>query len=401
MARNGNDRHPWNILVLFFVLGCTSFGGPVAHLGYFREAFVVRQQWLSEQAYADLVALCQFLPGPASSQVGMVLGFYRAGYPGALAAWLGFTLPSAVIMILFALGLQQFQAVVTSGVLHCLKLVAVAVVVHAVWGMGRTFCTDSLKFTFMVLSVGMMLWLPYSWTPILVMVCAALAGIMLLPTPKTQTMHDLPSSALTRRSGYIGLLLFVGLLLVLPLLAAILPWHGLAMLDAFYRTGSTVLGGGHVVLPVLQSEVVSRGWISNDIFLAGYGLAQALPGPLFTFAAFLGASMSTQPSGWAGGFLALIAIFLPAFLLVMAALPFWAMLGQYHKARQGLAGINAAVVGLLLASLYPSVWTGSMPLFQDVCLVLLAWLMLAVWKMPSWSIVLTGALAGRLFWGSV
>lgn len=390
------DRSPWVVLLVFLRLGLTSFGGPIAHLGYFRDEFVTRRRWMSERSYADLVALCQFLPGPASSQVGIAIGLARCGHAGALAAWVGFTLPSAFLLILFALGLDQYGEAMPSGVLHGLKVVAVAVVAQAVWGMARNLCTDVLRVSIMAAAACVILLLPSAWTQLGVIALAALLGLKLFPGAATDTDRDPLPVAIRRRTGLLWLALFAGLMLGLPLLAAQFPGATLAMVDAFYRAGALVFGGGHVVLPLLQAEVVSPGWVDGDVFLAGYGAAQAVPGPLFTFAAFLGASMTMSPSGWLGGLICLVAIFVPAFLLVAGALPFWAQLRHSLRARAALAGINAAVVGLLLAALYQPVWTSAIHAPQDFALALLGLVALMAWKWPPWLVVLVSGVLGGL-----
>ena len=385
----------WAVFLIFLRLGLTSFGGPVAHLGYFRNEFVARRRWLSEQSYADLVALCQFLPGPASSQVGMALGLGRAGYRGALAAWAGFTLPSALALILFALGLSAWGDALPVGVLHGLKVVAVAVVAQAVWGMARTLCVGVPRLALMAAAAGVALLWPGVWVQVGLIVVAGLLGLLLFPAVP-QGPHEALPIQLSRRTGAALLALFGLLLVGLPLLAAAWPSQALAMVDAFYRAGSLVFGGGHVVLPLLQSEVVPRGWVSNDTFLAGYGAAQAVPGPLFTFAAFLGAAARGTPSGWAGGLLCLLAIFVPSFLLVAGALPFWEPLRRHGRTRAALGGINAAVVGLLLAALYHPVWTSAIFTPADFGLALLALVALMHWKLPPWLVVLASGVGGGL-----
>ena len=383
----------WSVFLIFLRLGLTSFGGPIAHLGYFHHEFVSRRQWLTERSYADLVALCQFLPGPASSQVGIALGLSRAGYRGALAAWAGFTLPSAMLMILFALGLSRYGAVLSPGALHGLKIVAVAVVAQAVWGMARNLCTDVPRITLMVIAACVALLAPSAWGQVSVIVVAGWLGLMLFK-PAQRVEHDALSLPISRRAGVMWLALFLLLLVALPLLAERVTDQSLAMVDAFYRSGSLVFGGGHVVLPLLQAEVVPSGWVNNETFLAGYGAAQAVPGPLFTFAAFLGASMSVPPSGWAGAMICLLAIFAPAFLLVVGALPFWEHLRRSVRAQAALAGVNAAVVGLLLAALYQPVWTSAILKPQDFGLALVALMALMVWKLPAWLVVIGTGVAG-------
>ena len=397
MAHSPTDRpaSSWSVFLIFLRLGLTSFGGPVAHLGYFRDEFVTRRRWLSERSYGDLVALCQFLPGPASSQVGIALGLSRAGYGGALAAWLGFTLPSAVVLILFALGIAQHSTALPPGALHGLKVVAVAVVAQAVWGMARNLCSDAARISVMLIAACVALLQTSAWGQVAVISAAALAGLLLFkPTPPAA--HDALPVTLSRRAGAMWLSLFVLVLAGLPILAQLIPNQGLAMIDAFYRSGSLVFGGGHVVLPLLQAEVVPTGWVSNDVFLAGYGAAQAMPGPLFTFAAFLGASMSQAPSGWLGGLLCLLAIFAPSFLLVLGALPFWESLRRSPRTQAALAGVNAAVVGLLLAALYQPVWTSAIFSARDFGLALVGLVALMVWKLPPWLVVVGSGTLGWL-----
>lgn len=389
------DRSPWAVFLIFLRLGLTSFGGPIAHLGYFRDEFVTRRQWLTERSYADLVALCQFLPGPASSQVGIALGLSLSGYAGALAAWAGFTLPSAIALILFALGMASYGDAMPSGVLHGLKVVAVAVVAQAVWGMARNLCPDVPRITIMAATTCFVLLVSSAWGQVGVIAIAAVIGLLLFK-PQQETAHDSLPIAIRRRVGLFWLMLFVALLVGLPLLTNLFPNQALSMGDAFYRAGSLVFGGGHVVLPLLQVEVVPTGWVSNDAFLAGYGAAQAVPGPLFTFAAFLGASMNEAPSGWLGGLICLLAIFAPSFLLVVGALPFWEHLRRNTRTQAALSGINAAVVGLLLAALYQPVWTSAIHMPQDFGLALVALVALMFWKLPPWLVVVGSGVAGGL-----
>ena len=392
---NTSDIRTWAVFLIFLRLGLTSFGGPVAHLGYFRDEFVTRRQWLSERSYADLIALCQFLPGPASSQVGMALGLSRAGYSGVLAAWAGFTLPSALLLILFALGIAQYGDALSSGALHGLKIVAVAIVAQAIWGMARNLCPDPLRVSIMAISVCVVLFFPFAWGQVGVIIAAAIAGLLLFRPSPDPTHESLPITV-SRRAGTIWLALFCVLLVGLPILTNALPGQTLTMIDAFYRAGSLVFGGGHVVLPLLQAEVVPPGWVSNDAFLAGYGAAQAVPGPLFTFAAFLGASFSGSPSGWIGGGIALLAIFVPSFLLVAGALPFWEQLRRSARTQAALMGVNAAVVGLLVAALYSPVWTSAILAPQDFALALIALVALIFWKLPPWLVVIGCGAGGWL-----
>lgn len=381
--------------LIFLRLGLTAFGGPIAHLGYFREEFVHRRRWLSDAAYADLVALCQFLPGPASSQVGLALGLQRAGYRGALAAWCGFTLPSAILLILFAIGLVEFGDRLPGGLIAGLKIVAVAVVAQAVWGMAKSLCPDWPRRVLALAAAAFLLALPSAWSQIGVIVVGGLIGLSLKQSGVAAPGEAL-AAGIGRRAASLWLLLFFLGLAGLPLLAQAFPGQALAMVDAFYRAGALVFGGGHVVLPLLQAETVAPGWIGSETFLAGYGAAQAVPGPLFTFAAFLGAAGNLAPNGWSGGLLALAAIFLPAFLLVAGALPFWDALRTNQRARAALAGVNAVVVGILLAALYDPVWTSAIHGPLELLLAALAFTALILGKQAPWRVVAGCALAGAL-----
>ncbi len=385
----------WGVFRVFLRLGLTSFGGPIAHLGYFRDEFVARRGWLSESEYAELIALCQFLPGPASSQVGMAIGMSRAGIGGAAAAWCGFTLPSAVLMILFALGLTHWGAALPIGALHGLKLVAVAVVAQAVWSMARMFCIDWTRVLLAAVAALLVLWWPQAWVQVGVIALGAVAGLALRRLGSPMNGEGLTIS-LSLRTGLAMLTLFLALLLLLPLAAQYSSSSDLRVFDAFYRSGALVFGGGHVVLPLLQAEVVSPGWIDADEFLSGYGAAQAMPGPLFTFSAFLGAAMSTGSGGWIGGVLCLLAIFLPSFLLVLGVLPFWSRLRGQHGVQAALAGVNAAVVGLLLAALYDPLWTTAVRDWRDVAWVIAGVAALMWAKLPPWLVVLVMGLGGAV-----
>ncbi|MDR6448628.1 chromate transporter [Paraburkholderia terricola] len=384
---------PWALLFIFLRLGLTSFGGPAAHLGYFRDEFVKRRRWLDEHTFGDIVALCQFLPGPGSSQVGIAIGWLRGGLGGALAAWLGFTLPSVVLLVGFAYGFTHLTDATSLHLVHGLKLAAVAVVAQAVWSMGRTLCPDRARATFAIGAAAAVVMLGATYGQLASIVVAGVAGAALL---KTST--EVPGAPLgmpgTKAGAFVCLCAFVLLLFGLPALAASLRVHALDLFAAFYRVGSLVFGGGHVVLPLLQAVVVPRGWLSTNEFMAGYGAAQAVPGPLFSFAAFLGAASKGQPSGVGGALIATAAIFLPSFLLVGAALPLWGQLRAFASMRRAMAGINAAVVGILLAALYDPVWTSAVHGGADFVLVLIALLLLGWWRAPSWAVVLiTTALA--------
>ena len=375
----------------FLKLGLTSFGGPIAHLGYFRNEFVNRRKWLDEAAYADLVALCQFLPGPASSQVGIALGLSRGGYLGAFAAWTAFTMPSAIALVLFASGLASVGDTIGGGWLHGLKVAAVAVVASAIFGMARNLAPDRERATVAVIAAIIALALPSAWGQISGIIFGGLTGTVLLRnnTPMESVLLPMP---VTRANGLIALLFFVGLLLGLPLIAASTGNQTIHLFDTFYRTGSLVFGGGHVILPLLQAEVVPAGWISKDAFLAGYGATQAVPGPLTTFAAYLGEVIG----GWKIALLCLVAVFLPSFLLVIGVLPFWNALRRVRSIQSALLGINAAVVGLLLAAFYSPVWTTGVLTRGDFGLALVAFLLLFLWQTPPWLVVGLCAIAGSL-----
>ncbi len=383
---------PLAVLRVFLRLGCTSFGGPVAHLGYFRSEFVGRLGWLAEAEFADLVALCQFLPGPASSQVAVSLGRRRAGLAGGLAAWAGFTAPSALAMILFAEGAGALGG---AGVLHGLKLVAVAVVAQAIFAMARNLCPDPPRASLAVAATALVLAVPSAAGQLTAIGAGAIAGLW-LPAPPPATGPSGQTATTGRGPAIAALASFALLLGLLPLLAAASGWHAAALFDRFYRAGALVFGGGHVVLPLLHDAVVPSGWIGDGPFLAGYGLAQAVPGPLFSFAAYLGAAMSPAPNGWLGGVLCLVAIYLPSFLLLLGVLPFWDVLRAIPAVRRALRGVNAAVVGLLLAAFYAPVWTGSVTGPADFARVLAALLLLAAWRWPPWLVVALGAISGTL-----
>jgi chromate transporter len=387
--------NPFEVLWAFLVLGLTSFGGPVAHLGYFRTEFVERRRWLDDRSYADLVALCQFLPGPASSQVGMALGLQRAGGLGALMAWIGFTLPSALALIVFAYGIAQHGDLAASGAVHGLKVVAVAVVAQAVWGMAKTLCPDRLRAGLALAAALLTLVLPSAVGQVGAILACGLAGWLLLKLPHQAPVPHI-GYGVSRGVGVAALALFALLLVGLPALAMATGSSLWTLIDGFYRAGALVFGGGHVVLPLLQSTVVPAGVVSNPDFLAGYGAAQAVPGPLFTFAAYLGAVMSGPLSGWIGGLVFLIVIFVPAFLLVVGTLPFWDGLRQRDAVRAAMAGVNAGVVGILLSALYDPVWTSAILGRADFGLALAAFGLLVVGRVSPFFVVVLGAVAGWL-----
>jgi chromate transporter len=384
------------VFAAFLKLGLTSFGGPVAHLGYYRQELVIRRRWLDEATFADLVALCQFLPGPASSQVGFSLGVLRGnGLLGGLAAWLAFTLPSAAIMFAFALGAAHFAGPVAEGFLHGLKLVAVAIVGQAVWGMAQSLTPDRPRAGIALAALLVVVLFAGSLAQISAIALGAALGLWLCRGEAAAISGRL-NFPVSRSGGGVALSLFALLLLLTPVVAAATGSHALAVFDAFYRSGALVFGGGHVVLPLLQAEVVTPGWVGNEAFLAGYGLAQAVPGPVFTFAAYLGAVMNTPPNGLAGAVIALVALLLPGMLLVYGMLPFWDTMRTYPAAQAAMRGTNAAVVGILGAALYNPVWTSAVATPRDFALALIGFLLLVVWKLPSWTVVALLAGAGTL-----
>ena len=379
----------------FLKLGLTSFGGPVAHLGYFRDELVIRRKWIDEAGYADLVALCQFLPGPASSQVGFALGLLRGGPLGALAAWCAFTLPSAIILILFASASAVLRGPLAEGLLHGLKLVAVAVVAQAVWGMAQALTPDRRRAGIALAALLIVVFAGGSLGQIAAIATGGLAGLALCRGEGAPLVGSL-RFGVSRTAGVLALAAFAALLLGLPIVAEATRAQMVVLADAFYRSGALVFGGGHVVLPLLRAEVVPPGWISTDGFLAGYGAAQAVPGPLFTFAAYLGAAMNPAHGGLAGAAICLAAVFLPGLLLLVGVLPFWDGLRARPMAQSAMRGANAAVVGILAAALYDPVWTGAVYTPVDFAASLTGFCLLTVWKAPPWIVVLLLALTGLL-----
>ncbi|SOC90723.1 chromate transporter [Rhizobium sp. AN5] len=386
---------PGEVFMAFLKLGVTSFGGPIAHLGYFRDELVVRRKWIDEAGYADLVALCQFLPGPASSQVGFALGLLRAGPLGALAAWTAFTLPSAILLLLFAMVAASIEGPVGTGLLHGLKIVAVAVVAQAVWGMAKSLAPDRQRASIALVGIICVVFVAGAFGQILALAMGAVAGIVFCRSEAARDASHL-AFRVPKSVGYVALATFVLLLGLLPVLAAIAGSQALSLFDAFYRAGALVFGGGHVVLPLLQSAVVSTGWVTEDAFIAGYGATQAVPGPLFTFAAYLGAVVGPQPNGVAGAAIALVAIFLPGMLLLVGALPFWEGFRKHLLAQAAMRGANAAVVGILGAALYNPVWTSAIFMPKDFALALTGFILLTVWKTPPWIVVVICAIGGVL-----
>jgi chromate transporter len=396
--RAGRTSAP-RLFLVALRLGLTSFGGPAAHIGYFRREFVDRRRWLDEAGFADLLALCQFLPGPGSSQFSFAVGYLRGGLAGAAAAWLGFTLPSAVLMLLFAGGIGWLPDLAAAGWLHGLKVAAVAVVAQAVWQMGRVLCPDWLRLLFAAAAAGALLAWSVAWVQLAVIAGGALGGWVILRNRNSVPLTAVADkvTAPRRRWGLVWLGVFAALLVGLPLAAAAMGGGWVALVDRFYRVGSLVFGGGHVVLPLLEAEVVTPGWVSHDTFLAGYGAAQALPGPLFSFAAYLGAVSNVGPGGVIGGLLALVAIFLPGLLLVLGAWPFWQRLRGQPAAQAALHGANAAVVGVLAAAFCRPVLPAGVTDGRSLALALALFAGLQWAKVPAWAVVLVAAAAGWLW----
>lgn len=388
--RNAGFKTLMEILLISTRLGLSSFGGPVAHLGYFHNEYIQRRKWMDEKSYADLVALCQFLPGPASSQVGIGIGVMRAGVLGGITSFIGFTLPSVIALIVFALILQGID-VADAGWIHGLKIVAVAVVAHAILGMAQKLTPDLKRKTLALIALVVTLLWQTAFTQVGVILLAGFIGFLMYKQQNDNEDADL-HVPLSRRFALVCLSLFFGLLILLPILRETTTLNWIAMFDSFYRSGSLVFGGGHVVLPLLEREFVPTGWLSEEAFLAGYGAAQAVPGPLFTFAAYLGAVMN----GWKGGLLATIAIFLPAFLLIFGTLPFWDSLRRNPKIKGALMGVNAAVVGILISAFYQPIWTSSILAPIDFAFAAILFCMLVYFKLPAWIIVITGAIGGSL-----
>ncbi|MEX0964381.1 MAG: chromate efflux transporter [Pseudohongiellaceae bacterium] len=394
-SKNSHRGTLKEVFKTFLILGLTSFGGPIAHLGYFHNELVIRRRWLSEKSYAELVAMCQILPGPASSQVGFALGLQRGGAAGALIAWVAFTLPSAILLILFAQGAASFDGPFGSAMVHGLKIVAVAVVAHAAWGMAIKLCPDRQRVTIAVCSALIIVTFGGTAAQLTSIMVGSLAGLYWCQTDNVQPADpfEFPVSRTFALGSFV---LFLLLLIGLPLLSSVLNIQALAVADAFYRSGSLVFGGGHVVLPLLEAEIVQTGWLSSDIFLSGYGAAQAIPGPLFTFSAYLGTLLEAEPNGLAGAALALFAVFLPGFLLLVAAIPFWNTLQRNRRARAMVSGTNAAVVGILASALYNPVGTNAIFNPLDFALALTGFLLLAKWQLAPWKVVLSIGLVSTL-----
>lgn len=396
VADTGSRVSPWAIFLAYLRLGCTSFGGPIAHLAYFHDEFVVRRKWVEEARFTDIVGLCQFLPGPASSQVGFTIGLLRGGIGGALAAWTAFTLPSALLMLAVASGQSLFSSSVGSGMVHALQLVAVAVIAQAVWTMMRTLAPDRTRATIAIIAAAVILLSGRATSQLVALALGGALGLVFCRNTAAESSGQL-RIPISRSLAVVALLVFVLLFVGPSLFLAARYSHPVAFFEAFYRSGALVFGGGHVVLPLLQTATVRTGWTDNHTFLAGYGAAQALPGPLFTFAAYLGAVVEPQPHGALGAAVALAAIFLPGLLLVIGVLPFWNQLRANDRSRALLAGVNASVVGILLSALYQPVWTSTILKPADLVVALAAFLALTVWKAPPWTVVVAAA-GGGIFW---
>ncbi|MFC5403678.1 chromate efflux transporter [Cohnella soli] len=387
-------------------LGLTSFGGPVAHIGYFRQMYVTRKKWISDEQFADLTALCQFLPGPASSQLGMAIGIGRAGLLGGIVAWLGFTLPSALLLTLFAF-LSRHGAIADAGWVRGLNLAAVAVVAQAVWSMGRTLAPDKPRIAMVAASAAFAISVPGALGQLAPIALCGIAGVLFLKprgeamplTPERQERSEArPANRRTATGAVVCLVLFAALLAALPALAAAWPHASARLADIGYRAGSLVFGGGHVVLPMLHDEIVGGGFTDERSFLAGYGAAQAVPGPLFTFAAYLGAASATGTESIFRAILLLISIFLPSFLLVAGVLPFWSRLREFRTTRAALSGVNASVVGILLAALYDPVWIGTIHNETELIAAGVGFLAIAVWGCPPWLLAVAAAVTGLLIY---
>lgn len=398
---NSTPQPPWQIFLAFLTLGVTAFGGPVAHIGYFRTEFVERRKWIDGEQFQDLIALCQFLPGPMSSQVGFAIGMLRGRTLGGLAAWLGFTAPSAILMISLGVGTNLFEGGLPDSLIHGLKLAAVAIIGWALWQMARTSCTNAPRIAFAVAACTIMLFTNLVWIQVAVIIGAAIAGRFLLK-PEAATVPATGTVTFSRLFALVSASILIGALIALPVATLFLDVALLDVFSSFFRVGSLVFGGGHVVLPLLQAEVVPPGWVDGDTFLAGYGAVQAVPGPMFTFAGYLGAVATPgggTPGNWWGGLVALIAVFLPSFLILTAALPYWQELRTKPALRTALAGVNAAVVGLLLAVFIDPVLRSSVLGITDVTIVAVGVALLASRRVPVWLIVVLSAAAGTLLAG--
>jgi len=400
MQKNTQKLHEptlYEIFKVFLMLGLTSFGGPIAHLGFFNKELVVNRKWIDSHLFSELIALCQFLPGPSSSQVGLSIGFIKKGFSGAFAAWLGFTSPSAIIIILFGYGYIVYEQYIPFGVIHGLKIFAVSVVAHAIWTMGNSFCKDYKSIIIAILSAIIIIIWPTPLNQLLVILITGIISMFVLSASKNN-YKKLSEFLISTKYALLVLVSFFVILFSLPVLSAVFNDPVLNLIDSFFRVGSLVFGGGHVVLPLLQADIVSSGLVSNEKFLAGYGMAQAMPGPLFTFAAYLGAVSSIHPNGLLGGLIALIAIFLPSFLLIIGVLPFWSKIRDIIFIKRAIIGINACVVGVLIAAFYSPVFTSGILSLHDFVLASLLFLMLKFTKFPIWGSVIFGSLECGLYY---
>lgn len=392
--KNDNRGKSSEVFLAFLKLGLTSFGGPVVHLGYFRNELVERRNWVSESQFSQLLAICQFLPGPASSQLGFSLGLIRAGWLGALAAFIAFTLPSALLLIGFASVLPALSGPTGEAAIHGLKIVAFAVVANAVLGMFKKLCPDLQRAFIAILAAGVLLFIGNAWVQLLVVMGGAIAGIYLCKDGAAGITSQIPIHY-GRKLGSIFLLLFFALLAGLPLLSS-QNISLISIADTFYRAGALVFGGGHVVLPLLEDSVVSSGWISSETFLAGYGASQAIPGPMFGFAAYLGAVIPTGHKEWVGASIALLFIFTPGFLLVAGVLPFWRAISHNILVARAVAGVNAAIVGLLAAALYDPIFVSAIHSTADLVIGMIAFLLLSVWRLSAIIVVVWSLAASVL-----
>lgn len=378
------------ILLASTKLGLTSFGGPVAHLAYFKEEYIDRRKWLDDKTYTDIIALCQFLPGPASSQVGIAIGMMRGGLLGGVISWIGFTVPSIVLLIIFAMLYQTFN-LSDAGFIHSLKIVAAAVVLHALIGLGKKLTPDKTRLAIAIVAASIMLIYPSAWMQILIIITAGLLGLKIFKNKAEPNVNPF-SVTISKKTGIISLGILVVSLIALPIITKLTNNPLVNLFDIFFRVGSLVFGGGHVVLPMIEREIVPQGLMTADQFLAGYGMAQAVPGPLFTFSSYLG----TMMEGISGAVVATIGIFLPSFLLIVAALPFLNELQKRTSFQGVLMGVNASVVGILLAAFYNPVINSSIFDASDFALAIILFALLNIWKVPAWMIVILGVVGGYM-----
>ena len=395
-VKNKIEVSNFDILISFFLLGLTSFGGPIAHIGYFRNVFVKQKKWLDEKTYIDFVSLCNFLPGPSSSQVGMSIGYKMKGVSGALLAWFGFTVPSALALILFGYTIIKFENSISNGFLQGLKAIVVVIVLQAILGMRKNLLKDSYGYILTFVTAIILILYPSSINQFLCLIFSGLLGVILYKNKNQKEIKKFKISKIKIWKCF-PLILFFCFLIILPLLSKIFDSNFIINLaDSFYRIGSLVFGGGHVVLPLLQAEFVSSGLIKEDIFMAGYGASQAIPGPLFTFSAYLGIFFQSGLTTWLTSFVCLFFIFLPSFLLVIGTLPFWEELRKISLVIRSLKAINASVIGLLIAAWYDPIILSSLKSNEDIFLIATAFVILFFTKIPQWLVVFILAFSG---WG--